>query len=201
VQVNLDLNGVKAGEDLWGGRSYDLAFEVGPAQIAVVDAAAHSLSVIVNGTTASTWNTSLGAPEFATRNGTYVVLAKEEKKHMTSCSAGIACDPADPEFYDLDVDWAVRLSWSGTFVHSAPWSEGAQGSDNVSHGCINLSAADGQAFFGMVRYGDLVTVVNSTRGPEDLVAKGDPGMVDWNMPWDDYVAGSALGQEVTTDAL
>ncbi|HEY9408022.1 MAG TPA: Ig-like domain-containing protein [Jiangellaceae bacterium] len=201
VAVNLDLNGVRAGDDLWGGRSYDLAFEVGPAQVAKVDAATHTMSIVVDGQTVNSWDTSLGAPEFATRNGTYVVLSKEEKRQMTSCNADITCDPASPEFYDLEVDWAVRLSWSGTFVHSAPWSEGSQGSDNVSHGCINLSDANGQAFFSMVRYGDLVTVANSSRGPEDLVSKGDPGMVDWNIPWAEYVAGSALGAEITTDAL
>ncbi|HEU0040934.1 MAG TPA: Ig-like domain-containing protein [Jiangellaceae bacterium] len=201
VAVSLDLNGVQAGDGLWGGRSYDIAFEVGRSQVAQVDAATHTMSIVVDGKTTATWNTSLGAPEFATRNGTYVVLSKEDKRQMTSCNANITCDKNSPEFYDLEVTWTVRLSWSGTFVHSAPWSEGAQGSANVSHGCINLSDANGHAFFDMVRYGDLVTVANSTRGPEDLVSRGDPGMADWNMPWTQYVAESALGAEVTTDAL
>lgn len=201
VAVSLDLNGVQAGDGLWGGRSYDMAFEVGSSQIAQIDAATHTMSIVVDGTTTATWNTSLGAPEFATRNGTYIVLSKEPKRQMTSCNADITCDKNSPEYYDLEVDWAVRLSWSGTFVHSAPWSEDVQGSDNVSHGCINLSDANGHAYFDMARYGDPVTVVNSTRGPEDLVSSGDPGMVDWNMTWAQYVDGSALGAEITTDAL
>jgi hypothetical protein len=120
---------------------------------------------------------------------------------MTSCSADITCDANSPEYYDLEVDWSVRLTWSGTFVHSAPWSEGSQGNANVSHGCINLSDANGRTYYELARYGDLVTVTNSTRDASDLVARGDPGMVDWNLPWSEYVAGSALGRPITTDAF
>lgn len=201
VRLDLALNGVQAGPDLWGGRAYDLDFTVGKSQIATVDAATHSVTYSVDGTVAATWDTSLGAPEFATRNGTYIVLEKFETRQMTSCNANITCDPADPDYYDLEVPNSVRLTWSGTFVHSASWSEGSQGSENVSHGCINLSAANGATFFQLAQYGDIVTVANSTRGPEDLLQRGDPGMADWNLTWDQLVADSALGAPVTTDAL
>lgn len=201
VRLNLDLNGVKAGENLWGGRSYDLDFKIGPKRVTHVDAASHTMTVKVNDKVESTWDTSLGSPEFATRNGTYIVLEKFDRKRMTSCGANITCDKSSPEYYDLEVDNSVRLSWSGTFVHSAGWSEGSQGSENVSHGCINLSEANGATFFQTARYGDIVTVTNSTRGPEDLVKRGDPGMADWNLKWQNYVAGSALGKPITTTAL
>lgn len=201
VGVNLDLNGVQAGDGLWGGRAYAYTFTIGNAQVAAIDAANHTMTVTVDGTPVGTWDASLGRPEFATRNGTYVVLAKDQTKRMTSCGANITCDPSSPEYYDLEVDWSVRLTWSGTFVHSAPWSEGSQGNANVSHGCINLSDANGKTYFDLARYGDLVTVTNSTRDASDLVARGDPGMVDWNLPWSEYVAGSALGRPLTTDAL
>lgn len=201
VRVDLALNGVQAGADLWGGRAYDLDFTVGKAQVATVDAAVHTMTMSVDGKATGTWPTSLGAPEFATRNGTYIVLEKFETRQMTSCNANITCDPADPNFYDLEVPNSVRLTWSGTFVHSASWSEGSQGNANVSHGCINLSQANGATFFQGAQYGDIVTVTGSTRGPEDLLQRGDPGMADWNSGWDQYVAGSALGQAITTDAL
>lgn len=201
VAVDLDLNGVRAGEELWGGRSYHLDFKVGQSRIAKVDAASHTMSIVVDGTTQATWETSLGAPEFATRNGTYIVLSKERKKRMTSCSVEITCDKNHPDFYDLEVDWSVRLTWSGTFVHAAPWSEGSQGNANVSHGCLNLSEANGEAFFKSARYGDVVTVSKSTRNASDLVERGDPGMADWNLDWDDYVDGSALDTELKTTKL
>lgn len=201
VRLDLDLNGVRAGDDLWGGRSYDLDFSIGPERITKVDAETYRMSVFVDGKKTATWATSLGTPEFATRNGSYIVLEKFEERRMTSCNANITCDKSDPEYYDLDVDNSVRLTWSGTFVHSASWSEGSQGSENVSHGCLNLSHANGETFFKSARYGDIVTVVNSTRGPADLINRGDPGMADWNLNWGQYVAGSATGAPITTDPL
>lgn len=201
VALNLDLNGVQAGDDLWGGRSYDMSFEIGDSRIAKVDASTFTMSMVVNGQATTTWKTSLGDKGFETRNGNYIVLEKHRKKQMTSCSANITCNKKDEDYYDLEVDYSVRLTWSGTFVHAAPWSSGDQGVRNVSHGCLNLSEDDGKAYFDSARYGDVVTVVNSTRGPEDLIARGDPGMADWNLDWGRWVAGSALGEEVQTDKL
>lgn len=129
VALDLELNGVQAGENLWGGRSYHLTFEVGESRVAEVDADTYTMKVKIDGQTEHTWDTSLGAPDFATRTGTYVVLEKFEERNMTSCNANIACDASDPDYYDVDTEWAVRLSYSGTFVHSAPWSEQAQGED------------------------------------------------------------------------
>jgi lipoprotein-anchoring transpeptidase ErfK/SrfK len=201
VDLNLKLNGVKVGDDLWGGRSYATRFSIGDARAAVVNAKKHTFTVSVNGKRQASWPTSLGKPEFATRNGTYVVLEKTPKLRMTSCSAGIQCTPGGPNWYDLEVKWDVRLTWSGTFVHSAPWSTSSQGRSNVSHGCLNLSDAHGRAFYSTARPGDIVTVVGSTRDASDLVSKGDPGMADWNMSWAQYVAGSATGQPVAITAL
>ena len=36
------------------------------------------------------------------------------------------------------------------------------------------------------------------RGDAAVVAAGDPGMDDWNVPWSTYTAASALGGEITT---
>ncbi len=200
IRVDLELNGVRAGENLWGGRAYSYDIEIGAEQRAVVDAATHTFSLIRNGEAVETWNTSLGAPEFATRNGTYIVLSKDEKYQMTSCNANITCDENDPEYYDVDTEFAVRLTNSGTFVHSAPWSETAQGEENVSHGCLNLNEANAKAYYEAAQYGDIVEVRNSTREADDLVERGDPGMVDWNLSWQEYLAGSEQG-EFTTGQL
>lgn len=200
IRVDLNLNGVQAGDDVWGGRAYSYDIEVGAAQRAVVDAATFTFSLIRNGETVATWDTSLGAPEFATRNGTYIVLSKDEEYQMTSCNANITCDEDDPEYYDVDTKFAVRLTNSGTFVHSAPWSETSQGEDNVSHGCLNLNEQNAQTFYEGAQYGDVVEVRNSTREAGDLVQRGDPGMVDWNLSWQQFLADSEQG-EFTTTAL
>jgi len=200
VRVDLALNGVPAGPNLWGGRDYDYEIQVGDERIARVDAANHTFSLIHNGQTVATWPTSLGAADFETRNGIYVVQNKEAEYQMTSCNAGIACEEDDPEYYDVDTKFAVRLTNSGTFVHSAPWSEAAQGESNVSHGCLNLSESNAQVYFEQAQYGDVVEVVGSSREPDDLVGRADPGMVDWNRSWAEILALSERG-ELTTEQL
>lgn len=202
IRADFELNGVQAGADLWGGRAYSYDIEVGDEVIAKADASSNpTLSVIRNGETVATWDTSMGAPDFATRNGIYVVQNKEREYTMSSCTANITCDPDEDGYYpEIDTEFAVRLTNSGTFVHAAPWSVDAQGRENVSHGCLNLSETDAEAFYDMVKYGDLVEVVGSTREATDLVERGDPGMADWNLTWPRLLENSEQG-ELTTGSL
>jgi len=201
VALAVNLAGVQAGPSLWGDSDQSILFTVGDRHVTTVDAVKDTFTVTDNGKLWAVWPTSLGRPQFATRSGNYVVLAKLPTLQMTSCSASITCVKTNPNYYDLTVDWDVRLTYSGTFVHSAPWSVAAQGVDNVSHGCINLSPARATAYFNFARYGDLVTVTGTSRTAADLVASGDPGMADWNVPWSTYTSASALGGQVTTTAL
>ncbi|MGT2532208.1 L,D-transpeptidase [Streptomyces nojiriensis] len=93
------------------------------------------------------------------------------------------------EFYDLPVQYATRVTWSGEYVHAAPWSVEAQGEENVSHGCTGMSTEDAAWFFETVREGDIVEVVNSG-GP--LMEPFGNGIGDWNLDWKAWRAGSAL---------
>lgn len=61
---------------------------------------------------------SLGRPEYATPVGSYTVLSKEPAVTMDSSSVGIPVD--DPNGYLLTVNYAVRITNRGLFVHSAP---------------------------------------------------------------------------------
>jgi lipoprotein-anchoring transpeptidase ErfK/SrfK len=83
------------------------------------------------------------------------------------------------------VQWATRISNSGEFVHSAPWSVAQQGNSNVSHGCINLSPENAKWFFDNVKKGDVVINVN-TGGPN---LKPWDGFGDWQIPWGQWVSG------------
>ncbi len=201
VRLVAALQGIRAGVSLFGTTDTTVDFSIGDAHLTRVDGVKHTLTVYVNGKAKSVYPTSLGRPQFQTRTGNYIVLAKQPTRRMTSCNADITCVKSDPNFYDLTVNWDVRLTYSGTFIHSAPWSVRAQGSENVSHGCVNLSPANAQAYYELSRYGDLVTVTGTARTPEDLIRAGDPGMTDWNSSWADYVEGSALGGPVTTAPL
>jgi lipoprotein-anchoring transpeptidase ErfK/SrfK len=71
---------------------------------------------------------------------------------------------------------AVRFDNLGNFVHSAPWSVGSQGKENVSHGCINLSPANAQRFFDNFGSGDPIVIKNSV----GTYNKPD-GASDWQM--------------------
>ena len=74
--------------------------------------------------------------------------------------------------------FSVRISNSGEFVHAADWSTASQGNSNVSHGCVNVSPADGQWFYDFTQIGDVVDVVGS---PVQLEPTN--GWGDWQIPW------------------
>ena len=58
-------------------------------------------------------------------------------------SETIGIDPNSPDGYNIDdVEYAMRVTYSGEFLHAAPWSVGSQGHANVSHGCTGMSTAE-----------------------------------------------------------
>jgi lipoprotein-anchoring transpeptidase ErfK/SrfK len=99
---------------------------------------------------------SMGRPEYETPVGSYTVLSKDRTVIMDSTSVGIPVD--DPDGYRIPVDYAVRITRRGLFVHSAPWAVNSLGLENVSHGCISLSPEDAEWYFNTVHVGDPVMV-------------------------------------------
>jgi lipoprotein-anchoring transpeptidase ErfK/SrfK len=99
---------------------------------------------------------SMGRPQFPTPVGLYTVLSKDRTVTMDSSSVGIPV--TDPQGYRIPVDYAVRISSRGLFVHSAPWAINALGFENVSHGCISMSPADAEWYYNTVNIGDPVIV-------------------------------------------
>ncbi len=187
VQVRSNLEGIRIGDRLRGDAAKPLTIRTGDRVIAVTDAAAHRLTVHKNGEEIKQIPVTTGKPGFETRNGVKVVLAKERFVRMRSTTVGIAEGSA--ESYDLDVHFATRVTWSGEYVHAAPWSVGSQGYANVSHGCVGMSTADAEWFFDTFRQGDLVEVVNSEG---DVMEPFGNGFGDWNLTWDKWREGSAL---------
>ncbi|GAA2514260.1 L,D-transpeptidase [Streptomyces longisporus] len=187
VQVHSNLDGIKVGDRLWGARSKPLKLTIGDSLVAVTDAAAHSMTVYKNGEDIREVPVTTGKPGFETRNGVKVVLGKQSFVRMRSATVGIAEGSADS--YDLPVYWATRLTWSGEYVHAAPWSVGSQGYANVSHGCTGMSTANAEWFFNTVHEGDVVKVINSNG--ETMEPFGN-GFGDWNLAWKEWRQGSAL---------
>ena len=197
TQVTLSANGY--GKDLGGGlygetdRTMNLT--IGPAKIASIDDATKQMTVTIDGQVVRQITVSMGRSDsvtvdgkeisFVTPSGIYVAQEKYPVKQMSSASYGL---PTDYSLgYDSQIPLAVRLSNSGIFAHSAPWSVADQGVRNVSHGCINLPPDAAQWFYDTFGYGDIVTVT----GTSTQLAPDD-GYGDWNIPWDKWLQGSAL---------
>jgi lipoprotein-anchoring transpeptidase ErfK/SrfK len=157
---------------LVGGASTEI--KTGPAVLGVADISDHTFTVSIDGVGAAPppprpaphhrphWGedgvmlATMGRPEFPTPVGVYTVLSKDRSVLMDSSSVGVPL--TDPAGYRVPVDYAVRITRRGIFVHSAPWAVNSLGLENVSHGCISLSPADAEWYFNNVNVGDPVIV-------------------------------------------
>jgi lipoprotein-anchoring transpeptidase ErfK/SrfK len=178
--VSSSLDGWNAGDGLWGAGQHRVVFSVGDAHLSVANLASDTMTVSSNGQVVATYPMSGGRPSLPTMNGDHIVLDRESVVHMVSSTNGIPVN--SPDGYDELVYQNVHISDSGEYVHAAPWSVSSQGHENVSHGCINLSPQDAQAFFDFSRVGDLVQVIGGPRAP----ALGDHGVMDWDTPWNQW---------------
>lgn len=186
VTVDLAVNSVAAGGGVFGQSDRHVDFHIGDAHIYRVNAETHQMQVFSSGDLLRTIPITTGKEGFVTRSGVKVIIEKFRERRMNSETVGIAAD--DPEAYDIeDVEYAMRLTWSGEFVHAAPWSVSSQGHANVSHGCTGMSTADAGWLYAMSIRGDVVEYVGTDR-PMTLTN----GYGDWNASFADWKAGSAL---------
>jgi lipoprotein-anchoring transpeptidase ErfK/SrfK len=186
VTVTADVNSIPAGNGIYGQLSRSETFHVGDAMISKVDVQAHKMRVYRNGQLLRVIPISAGKPGFTTRSGIKVIIEKFRDKRMDAATTGISKD--DPEYYNLaHVEYAMRVTYSGEFLHAAPWSVGSQGAANVSHGCVGMSTADAAWLYNLTKRGDVVAVTGSDRHMTLTNGYGD-----WNEPFALYKAGSAL---------
>lgn len=188
VRVHSALDRVRVADGLYGAPSAPLTLTTGDRVEAVTDVTAHTMTVFRDGRVIRTIPVTTGKEGYRTRGGIKVVLGKEATVRMRGDSIGITRGSED--FYDLKVRWATRVTWSGEYLHAAPWSLDAQGSEDVSHGCTGMSTEDAAWFYGTVREGDLVRVVHAYGEP---MSPFDNGYGDWNLSWAEWRRGSALG--------
>jgi lipoprotein-anchoring transpeptidase ErfK/SrfK len=169
--------------DNWYGRS-DLTVDVnvGRSLVMTVTNKSKRMTVRQNGKVIKTIPVSLGKHSTPSSSGTMLVI---EKKRKTVFDTMAELGPE--KGYRTKIDYAQRITWSGQFIHAAPWSEGVQGRTNVSHGCVNVSMKMGAWLFGRTMLGDPITV----SGTEEKLQNGN-GWTDWNLSWNEYKKGSAL---------
>ncbi|MET7678466.1 L,D-transpeptidase [Streptomyces seoulensis] len=187
VTVDLNAHGVHK----------KVTFKVGRSQVSTVDARTKQMTVVRNGKTIKTIPISSGSPEHPTYNGQMVISEKFRQIHMNAKSVGLTKKDGKPA-YDIEaVPHSMRLSDSGTFIHGNYWgADSVFGKVNTSHGCVGLKDVrdGGDAkqpaawFFDHSLIGDVVIVKNSD---DTTKLAPDNGLSDWNMPWNQWVAGSA----------
>ncbi|MFF5084295.1 Ig-like domain-containing protein [Actinoplanes sp. NPDC000266] len=182
VFYKVALGGVPLGNGYYGRTDMTVDLKIGRSLIMTVSNKTKQMTVKENGKVIKTLPVSLGKPKTPSSSGTMVVI--EKKKHTVFDTM----DELGPEEgYRTPIDFAQRITWSGQYIHAAPWSEGKQGKVNVSHGCVNVSEAMGAWLFNKTLMGDVITV----SGTEEKLKNGN-GWTDWNMSWEEYKKGSYL---------
>jgi lipoprotein-anchoring transpeptidase ErfK/SrfK len=182
VSVTAKLYGVAFGGGSYGKEDISTQFTIGRAQIVKADVNSHRMIVIRDGQEVMNFPASYGLssdPNRNTTSGIHVVMNKAQTVLMSNRAYG---------YVNIPEHWAVRISNNGEFIHANPETTGVQGSSNVTHGCVNLSTANAQQYYGSAIFGDPVEVTNS---PTPLTA-ADGDIYDWTVPWDDWLAMSAL---------
>ncbi|KUH80159.1 MULTISPECIES: Ig-like domain-containing protein [unclassified Mycobacterium] len=185
VEVAVNTYGVDLGDGLFGQDNVSTRFTIGDEVITTVDDSTKTLTVKRNGEVIKTMPVSMGKNSTPTNNGTYIVGDRLSHMVMDSSTYGVPVN--SPNGYRTEVDWATQISYSGIYVHAAPWSVGSQGYSNVSHGCINVSTSNGRWFHDNSKRGDIVEIVNTVGS----TLPGTDGLGDWNIPWEQWKAGNA----------
>ncbi|MBV5243054.1 MULTISPECIES: L,D-transpeptidase [Mycolicibacterium] len=185
VEVEVNTYGVDLGDGLFGQDNVSTSFTIGDQMVTTVDDSTKTLTVRRNGEVVKTMPVSMGKNSTPTNNGVYIVGDRRSHMVMDSSTYGVPVNSANG--YRTEVDWATQISYSGIYVHAAPWSVGSQGESNVSHGCINVSTSNGKWFYDNSKRGDIVEIVNTVGSP----LPGTDGLGDWNIPWEQWKAGNA----------
>ncbi|WP_027934364.1 L,D-transpeptidase [Amycolatopsis thermoflava] len=177
ISVEAAIYGKSLGGGAYGLEDRAAKITVGDRVEVLADGGSHQAKVLVNGAEVRSLPISMGKPGNTTPVGTYTVMSEHVGYTMDSGTYGVPADT--PGGYRTFVQYAVRLSNSGIFYHSAPWSVGSQGRRNVSHGCINLSTANAKWLMDLSKKGDLFTVANSGGQPLEPT----DGWSVWQLPW------------------
>lgn len=191
VKVSVQAFGVDLGGGVYGSSNASTHFSIGRQLLAISDNSTHHTKVYIDGKLVRDMKCSNGrggyttgangqSIHFWTQEGPHVVLDKEPVVSMSSASYGLT-NPKDPNYYaPEDVKLCTRISYSGEFLHAAPWNH-VLGAANISHGCINLSITDAQWVYDNFMIGDVVDVRHTPK-PLPLT----DGLGDWTVSFDKY---------------
>jgi lipoprotein-anchoring transpeptidase ErfK/SrfK len=183
IHYRLATGGLPVGEGWYLRNDLDVDLSVGDEVTMEVDNATRQMTVTVDGEVARTIPVSLGRSDFPSSSGTFVIMEK-----LTETVFDTREELGPEEGYVIDIEFAMRLTYRGEFMHATVRSGEELGAENVTHGCINMARDNAEWLFGIThRWGDPVTVEGTTRQ-----AQPGNGWTDWNRSWEEYQQGSAL---------
>ncbi len=184
VSLDADIGGMQTQSTLWTSADDKTNFTIGSALIGTVDVANSMMTVRRDGKLLRSIPISAGKSGYTTRNGVKIIHEKNREREMRSETTGIPEDSA--EGYRIKVDYAMRLTWSGEFIHAAPWNTSYFGSSNQSHGCTGMSDSNAAWLYENTKVGDVFEYKGSNRGMEF-----GNGYSMWNMSYAEWQKKSA----------
>lgn len=190
VTLNADVYGKDLGNGVFGQEDRTVSFKIHDDWRVIGSVANHTLTVYHNGAAVRTVPASFGKTSTPTHGGVHVIYQKFHLYLMNSCSYGICSGPS--AYTNFHAYYAQRISGDGEFLHVNESTVYDQGRYNVSHGCINVSMAQGIWLYQHLDIGDIVDVQGGT--PQLGI---DDGYGAWNASWSQWLAGSALHQPTT----
>ena len=190
ITLELPIGGLTAGTGLvYGGALSSLTLHTGDKRVTTVDGRTERAVVMVNDKHYKTMSASLGKSSTPTTTGTKLVMQKGEDvpgTHRLRANGAVRMQNT-AHTYDLMVDWSVRVTESGEYLHAAPWNSEI-GQVSTSDGCTNLSTANAKWYYGFSRVGDVVIHQHTGGDPIQLW----DGYTDWNVPWSTWKQGGLL---------
>lgn len=186
VELYAHMRGVRAAKGVYGTQNMHLKFQIKRKVIVKVSTTSHQLKLYKDGKLYRHWPISAGRGgvyKYYTTSGIHLTMDRGNPVRMVS--PGIS--KGQPGYYSELINWAVRISNSGEYIHSMPSTVWAQGHTNVSHGCINSPPASAEWFYKFADRGDIVIVKGTPRKLE-----WNNGWSFWQMSWKNWKKGSAL---------
>ena len=191
IELDIDLRGVEASPGLWGKQNVRTRYRTTDSVVMKADAQSLMMKVYINGKRKATIPVTMGMDGYETLSGTKLIMTKELTRIMDNATAGVSED--DPDHYRVEVDYAMRLTWHGEFLHASPWAAGAWGNSRISHGCTSMSVDNAAWLFDVTNIGDPITITGTP-----LKQNPGNGITVWNISWDNWLKKSATGAHMTS---
>ena len=193
ITVDINLKAVEASPGVYGDGRVSQTYRTTDSLVMKASAETLEMDVYENGELVNTIPVTMGKDGYDTLSGTKLIMTKEPERIMDNSTAGVPED--SPEHYRAKVQYAMRLTWHGEFLHASPWAADAWGSYRSSHGCTSMSTENAAWLFERAHIGDPVEITGTP-----LKQNPGNGITVWNISWDDWVAKSAIGPRMTTPA-